>query len=491
MPEESQTSDEASSAAPPPRRPWAGILFALTLAAIAVVVILASKPKYFVDPKREGKKDDYLKIVTRAEPGPGIDTELFKQLRITRTNESVRIVYPDSTHPDSRLLNYALHRVEGAGGIPTPMGRFSLRYQGIGYGEFESDELQNYDSDVTARYFDLRAGRLIPTNDVPNLIEGHERQLGFRGAFPKVRYLFEYPQDEKLKVISYHLFDANTKTRLTGGYSWGGQDGKAYVEMDVKKWHSGPVELVVDLATGPVETIEIPPREGEVIRQPDWELRLAAVVEGDSSGTSSGSRGTNSYVQIRFRENETRRPETSFLFLGNPWAYHLPVDIAVTGKDGKEMTGGGGGSSGRYVRKGIRGTLEAIDHVRATIYKDVKRVVFTLPTVYGLPKENDEITNLFETRIPYMRIKSKWEFREAIEGLAQLRFAARTPAFNPPPAYFPIEFHDTTPRELLEEYLSHSPQPQAVAVDVEQGKLILDEPVVQKLIKRIGKSLGK
>ena len=313
------------------------MLFLFLLAAVTGVVILTAKPRFYVSATAIGDDSDYRKILGPAEPAPEKIGNLLKTLKIIRANDRVRIEYPNSVYPSSRLLNYTVHRVGGAEGATTAEGDFRLIHQGIGYGEFPPNDLQRYSTDVPARYFDPGEGTELSTNEVARLMESHDPSLSFRGTFPSVKFLFEYPKDEKLKVIGYHLFDARTKTRLTGGYSWGGNDGKAHVQMNVKKWHAGPVELVVDLATGPTEVIEIPPKEGEVIRQPDWELQLAAVVEGDDSGTSSGSSGTNSYVELRFKKNEDkRRPEISFLFLGDPWAYHLPVDLEIIDKDGEE-----------------------------------------------------------------------------------------------------------------------------------------------------------
>ncbi len=255
----------------------------------------------------------------------------------------------------------------------------------------------------------------------------------------------------------------------------------------MKKWHAGPVELVVDLATSPVERIEIPPEEGAVIRQPSWELHLAAVVEGDSNGASSGSSGTNSYVEILSNQSEEKnRKETTFLFLGDPWAYHLPLDLEVFGKDGKKLSNAGGGSSSRNLTKSIRGSLDEVDHLRATVYKDVRRIVFEIPDIHGLPAKNNDLSNLFDARVPYLRIKTKWQFRETIEGLTQLHFGGRVPTFNPPTGYFPAEFHDVTAVELLDEYLAYGPKPQAVAIDEEKRRFLLEPPLLERLGKKIG-----
>ncbi len=132
------------------------------------------------------------------------------------------------------------------------------------------------------------------------------------------------------------------------------------------------------------------------------------------------------------------------------------------------------------------GSIDEVDHLRATVYKDVRRIVFEIPDIHGLPTKNDNLSNLFETLVPYMRIKNEWQFREAIEGLSQIRFGGRVPTFNPPPGYFPAEFHDVTSVELLDEYLAYGPKPQAVAIDEDKRRFVLESPLLERLGKKIG-----
>jgi len=349
------------------------------------------------------------------------------------------------------------------------------------------EKLNQFAAPVEARHFDPATGEEFAEEAARQRLPRHERDIRYRGVFPTVKFFFTYDPEEELKIIGYSLFDARTRASLSSGYSWGDQEGVAYVEMEVKKWHAGPVELVVDLATSPVERIEIPPEEGAVIRQPSWELHLAAVVEGDNNGSSSGSRGTNSYVEVRLNQSDRKdRKETTFVFLGDPWAHHLPLDLEAFGKDGRKLNNAGGSSSSRNLTKSIRASLDEVDHLRATVYKDVRRIVFELPGIHGLPAKNDEVSNLFDVRVPYLRIKTEWQFREAIEGLTQLRFGGRVPVFNPPPGYFPAEFHDVTAVELLDEYLAYGPKPQAVAIDEEKRRFVLEPPLLERLGKKIG-----
>ncbi len=491
MPPPEDSSDSPAEPVSSPRRgPLLPLLILVVFGVVVTVVILTGRPRLFVDPSKPGNVKQYEEIVGPAAPAPDKTAAFLESLRVIRTNDRVRVEFQGNSSVSSRLLNYTLHRVKGAGALKLPKGEFRLRYQGIGHGAFQADELDDYSARVKPRFFDLTDGRELATNEVAEVLSRQPRSMNFRGAFPKVRFLFGHRADEELKIIAYHLFDARTKASLSGGFSWGDQDGLAHVEMDVRRWHSGPVELAVDLAVAPVEMVEIPAKEGAVIRQPAWDLHLAAVTEGDS-GTSGGSTSTNSFVEIRAKRTNDDRPEISFLFLGDPWAYQLPIEIEVIGKDGKPMQSSGRSSSGRYIMKSVRGEPGEVDHIRAKIYRDVRRVVFELPTIHGLPNENDGLKNLFDARIPHLRFKSQWEFRQAIEGLTQLRFGSPAPPFQPPAGYFPKEFHDVTPRDLLEEYLAYGTKPQDVAIDGEKRALILDETPIQKLIRQLKKLLGK
>lgn len=295
MPEE--TGIESSPGPGWAGRPW---LFALILlgllGVIAGVVVYGTKPRLYVDPAAESDSGKHREIITVAKPAPARKDDFLEGLTVVRTNNRVRVENPDNHDGSSRLLDYQLFRAKAGESIQLPKGTFRLEYQSIGYGEFPPDKLDEYSTRVEPRHFDLATGEELDEETTKKRLPRYERDLSYRGVFPTVKFYLTYDPEEELKVIGYSLFDARTKASLSSGYSWGEQDGMAYVEMEMRKWHAGPVELVVDLATGPVEHIEIPPEEGSIIRQPSWELHLAAVVEGDNNGSSSGGSGTNSYV---------------------------------------------------------------------------------------------------------------------------------------------------------------------------------------------------
>jgi len=491
MPEDGLSASE--SRAKWAGKPWVFALALLGLLGLAAgAIVWGSKPRLYVDPTAEGNADKHREIVALAKPAPEKQDDFYESLNLTRTNNRVRIEFPNSERQSSRLLDYQLHRLKAGESIQLPRGPLKLKYQSIGYGEFPADKLKEYSVRPEPRHFDVATGEELDEEAAKEQLPRYEGNLEFRGLFPTIKFFLTYDPSEEIKFIGYSLFDARTKASLSDGYSWGGSDGMAYVEMELKKWHAGPVELVVDLATSPVERIEVPPREGAVIQQPSWELHLAAVTEGDSRGSSSGSNGTNSYVQVNFTQDKKKdREKTTFMFVGNPWASHLPLDLDAIGKDGKKLNNAGGGSSSRYLNKSIRSALDEVDHLRATIYKDVRRLVYEIPAVHGLPVENDGLSNLFDAHIPYMRIKGKWEYRKAIESLTQLSFSGRAPVFERPASDFPIEYHNITPRELLEEYLAYGPGPQSVAIDPETHRFVLVPPPLERLRETFEKIFKK
>jgi hypothetical protein len=343
---------------------------------------------------------------------------------------------------------------------------------------------------IPGRFF-YPDGRLIPTNE---LSEASSGKLSFEGIYPEVQFVFGHPKEAGIKFIGFHFFDARTHSSLANGYSWGARGaGRMNVETELTRWHGGPVEVVADIGLGPIETIDIPAREGSVIRTKHWMLYLAAVQEGDSRGTSQSSSGNGTTITFRFREeDDDARKETTFVFLGSPWAYHLPVDFEFYDKEGNEIRGGGAGSSSFYRTIRAYAPVEQIHTIRAVIYPDVRRLVFEVPEIYGLPEENYGVKNLFDVHVPYLRIRSRWEFRRAVEDLVQMEFKGRMPNFNPPAGYLPKGFTNATPKEVLQEFMrvAVTNQPSRLHVDSQNHTLELRGPLWEEILLKLKNLVG-
>ncbi len=77
------------------------------------------------------------------------------------------------------------------------------------------------------------------------------------------------------------------------------------------------------------------------------------------------------------------------------------------------------------------------------------------------------LTNLFQTRIPHVMVKSRSGLCSFVSSATHNTFMdsyRRDIEFRFPPNYFPKEFTDVTARELLEEYGRHTIGPHALGV---------------------------
>jgi len=128
---------------PAPPAGWAGRpgLFAVVLLGllglIAGGIIYGTKPRLYVDPVAEGDAGKYRETLSAAKPAPAKKEDFLESLTVTRTNNRVRVEFPQNNRNESsRLLDYQLYRAKAGESIQLPKGPFWLALQSIGYGEF-------------------------------------------------------------------------------------------------------------------------------------------------------------------------------------------------------------------------------------------------------------------------------------------------------------------------------------------------------------------
>ena len=461
------------------------LLLAAVVTVITTVLLLALKTDPWVsDPSlvRTNFLANYEQTMGPAQPPP-LDTFSLTNLVLERTNNSVRITGLPQDTPDVRLLNYELVRIPLGGSFEHEGGKVELQTVGIGYGVFPARERNYFATRIPGTFF-TPDGRLLTDEERGKLIRKHSQTVDFAGQYPKLRFTFEVPEDnDTWKVVYYQLFDARTKAEIANGFSWGGNRGQAYSEIEMQRWHNGPMELVMDYCYGPIEYIDIPAQVGEVIRYGGWELHLAIMEKGERNGTTSGG----NYLTFRFNP-DIGKEQTVLMFLGSPWAYRLPVDFEALGHDGDPLKTDGAGSSPRYQTITIRANPEDIKTIRARVYTQVRRLVFELPDAYGLPGGNEDVANLFDVKIPYLRIQNSYDFDDTIWNLVQMRETGPTPKIGWPAKFFPREYTNVTPRELLMEYSRLATNgPSHVVVDTQANEIHWEEELSNRMIDWLNK----
>jgi len=332
-----------------------------------------------------------------------------------------------------------------------------LNYIGVGYGPIPRTRwpLDHVPTDV--RYFDAGGRELSIGAEIKALPRAHAT-LTYRGRFPSVVFGLQLAPGARL--LSTEIFDARTHRIVHAGLGRGNMEGtRLEIYAELTQWHAAPLELVLDVLLGPVETEGWNLEPGRAGTFGDWRLAYVGHVEGAIQGVAPRSDA------LTFRLGpDTLDRESTFLFRVTPNFAGKPMTIALLDAQGKALSRGGGswGQIG-YVR--CRVPADQVASIRIRRHTRAQRIVLTLPMLPGLPDENRAVSNLFEVVMPFVRVRNLHDMEQLIEGSVQMNLQKGL-VLAPPANYFPRAFTNITPRMLVQEYRNLStdkPRPRVQA----------------------------
>jgi hypothetical protein len=154
----------------------------------------------------------------------------------------------------------------------------------------------------------------------------------------------------------------------------------------------------------------------------------------------------------------------------------MPVTFEFLDADGNVLSTGGSSTSGPIYDISMNHALEEVARVRACYRTQRRRVLIHLPYIPGLPEENNAIDDLFDLHIPYVRLHDAGQAGMFLARTLQLQSSSRTGPVPPNSINsirFPLEFSDTTVREIARLYAEGGD----LKVDIENEQLRLEYPV--------------
>jgi hypothetical protein len=450
----------------------------MSLLAVLMIVgwclwVVGRRGSWLSDPGIVRDADKLEELLRSAASPPVLNSSLLEDLEITRTNDSeVKISLPNASQPSGDpMRGHTVHQFDSDEPLVLEEGEVWLDYVGVAYGAF-TGKSGDYSVSLPGRFFDGSL-REIPEEAVQRRFSRWERDLDYRGQFPRARFGLKTADIGKVKLLKASVFDARTFKSLCNGYSSGVQNGVAYVETDVQLWHQAPLLLVFDIAHDPIDRTPLPPDLGTTIEH-DWGmLQLVSVNEGASISSGSRSVGNHSVITLRF-DPQDHQSETAFTFVGSPSAYPVPLDILFLDADGKQLPGAGGSSSGFTKTESTRASRSEVASLQVRQYTQSKRLVIRLPELPGLPEENRGVKNLFDVRIPHCRVRREYELRALVGDLVQMDVTSPSTR-SPSPLVFPRSYTNTTPRDLLDDWRRFLLPGTRLKVD-SQKNLIRTEP---------------
>lgn len=377
-------------------------------------------------------------------------------LTVTTNAGTIRITYPNVRTAKFDTLRPEVRIAESGFRLPVGRGSVALDYVGIGYGTPEDGEESASSVGLRGHFFEPDGKPFSEGEFAERAMKDWERQIRYETQFPEVKFGLRLEGDEDFKMLGLRLFDGRSQASVfSGGMNYGSRgNGRFEFTTEITMWHVAPLEVMVDLAYGPVQEFEGEPAPGTLLSYPGGEVLLSGLIAGEPGGWSSGTRENESYVELPIPE--PRDDRALAVFLCSPTSHQLPIEIQLLDGDGNELPRGGGETSARMMIFEVRAGVDDIRRVRLRYYPNLVRLVFRLDACPGLPPENSGVSDLFDVQVPYLVIRDASDMRRWLGRVLQLK-VVNQPTGTIPLGFFPRRYYGTTPREVVADYHSLFP----------------------------------
>ncbi|MEY4387825.1 MAG: hypothetical protein RLY20_3108 [Verrucomicrobiota bacterium] len=312
---------------------------------------------------------------------------------------------------------------------------------------------------------------------------------GIGEAFPKLRIVLGSTKQPPGFFRPVGLFDASTKRPLVSSWgmsSWEYAQIRTNAPGDlttrVRACHGTPLELVLDVELGGKLVVETNLTPDMRVAMPGGEVRFLGLWGGAlySRGISHG-RAPKDSETIRFVLRGAGQGTGALaLFVTEPRG--LAVHIDLLNGNGAVLGSGADGFCGvRDVR--ARSRAEDVRAVRLTVFTNHHHAVYTLPPIPNLLPENRAVGNLFDVKIPFVRVGDDYEFRQVIQEATLMEFSYVDWQNGLPKNLLPMVRTNVTAGQLLMEYRRNLTNTCAVVVDEKKNEIRI-EPTQAEKIKR-------
>jgi hypothetical protein len=467
---------------------------AIVLVVVAVVVAGAfmffargSGRALFSDPAAQRTSPEYRRFTSGERSSELLSPPTNIVVERSESRVVMRIPGPMPQQPENFFAT-EVRRTSGTNAIQ--FGEGSVWLAGIGVGYAAPKTNFDYSVEVRAKLYAADLRPLAREEESAALLDWRwNGQVNAQGMFPQARFIFATTNLTEFKALSAAVFDAPTRQPLMNSYGYAAERNTFCYEGEIGLWHQTPLEIGVTIAIGPTETFSMEPKENAELRYPGGFLKLVAIADGGSGGFSSSSDGRTNVVSISLG-SDTRDDRASFVFLSWPTASDLPLDIELLDDAGKPLPNYGSSSGSNVLVPSVRGAADEVKEIRIKYYPKVYRIIFKLPELPGLPEENRDLKNLFDARVPYMRLQQQWSVDDALRRLTQMNIFMGSLPLNPTNIYYPIIYTNRTTRDIFEDVAHHLADPQdRLKADAEKNQIEVARPPLALLLDQVKKLL--
>jgi len=445
-----------NTAVPTSKLRWLWLALArivLVLFALGGYLAVTSLPALYSPPDRVRSSTDYDKkmnptrvreITAKAPP-----TNQVPVISVT-TNQLglVRLEYPYQRMASTEAMVFTLHRLNP--GDKVQLGELNVELKRIAHLWVPPSTNQNIKALSSLAQF--YSADLQPISDMEVARElPRQRDRTMESSRTRPAYRFDLAVvGGPWKFAGAKLYDARTQKDVNAGWSSQQIYGtNLMLGMNPYLWHATPVELVVDMLTGPMEEEELRPVVGESFTVGKSRYQLIYTADKLVQSYSLGDDSRIEYVQFNSPAGQTGQ-KSFLLFKITPPAILSYFQIEYLDANGKVIEAVDGEWAGSKLVANLQHKLADIKAIRVRKYRSGNRLVFQLPSLPGLPRENRQVDNLFKVRAPVLRFDESWKQADYVRRITQLE----TPLISVslPPGTYPRWFTNATPAEVLEDY---------------------------------------
>jgi hypothetical protein len=458
------------------------VVFIIAIVAIGVLLV-RNKNRLYSDPSLPRESKAFTKAFTPVTNTPSIDTTDFKTSIVRSNDTEVRIEFPKkfAEPPD---YQHAFLLAEGSNAVSFADSQVTLQTIAVNCAPTGGATNTAYYSSSGERLDPAKTRRTLPMQS---------GGTPFRGTFPHADFYFQstnLPSD--VMLVGFQAFDHRTRRLRTSGHSSAiHRDATTtiWIAADIELWHQTPIDVVLTIATGPIELTSHPiDLSAPPIPFPGGMLKLLHISDAEINSWGTDINNGTNFVTLS-TDRDAKPPKTSFVFFGWPTMQGLPLQFQLARADGQPAQHAGRSSSDSLLIATVEEKPADLAKIEMRYYPNVYRLVFHLPELPGLPEENRNLQNLFDTRIPYIRMPYLYAYQSTILKLIDMN------AQQIPLTYsnlsFPVIRTNTTARELFREmdHLASDPE-KILVVDPVKNEVRYERSTLHSLLNKAKKKLS-
>ncbi len=477
------------------------------VAGLALFLVLTAKPAFYSPAKTVRSSPEYETKLDPARSNRGVeisDTNPPPVVTVTTNAGRIQVSYPAPQNHSVETLGFARHWIEGSDKLQ--LGDVSLQLKRIGFAwappstNSTSSNLprshppvHGNQSRVPAQFYDAELRPVAEAEVLRALPERQEREMTTENNYPSYRFDLELLGGPWM-VLEAKLYDATTHAPLNNeGRQQRLKYGHSYTTASLL-WRPTPVELIVDLVTGPLDEEEMLPLPGAFFTFGGCRYHLLYATDSADFFSQRANPKTMALEFMPFTGQRSKVKLSSLYFRASPYAAQMAFQFEYLDAEGKPIAWYDMGSFRGELRHRVYSELAAIKKIRVRKYTRGHRVVIRLPALPALPTINQNMDDLFQVRAPLLKFESRQEQEEYIRRMTQLGFGFN-PTTNPPTSIYPRWFTNATAVEVLEDYAKVIGVSGQLYVDQEKLQILKGKPSVllearENILKLWGKLRG-